>query len=328
MKPLLKIPRDLLLQALADLERPHPFAHERLGFFSFRQSMDSCRPFVLCYGYHPIPDEQYIPDVTCGARIGGAAIQTAMGRAFREQCGQLWVHTHGRRGHPLASMTDISEGPNVVRSLANAQPSKVQGWAIISEEGAWGQIRCPDGQLRNLDELTVIGWPLTIPSKDRAEVRRKRRFRFFAKRNNVDRYDRQSFLGSSAQRIFSRAKIAIVGLGGGGSHINQQLAHIGFQRVVLCDSDRVESTNLNRLIGATLRDARRRSSKTRVAKRLFKKLQPDAETNQALQNWESKTGELRDCDVIFGCLDSFRGRRDLEAFCRAHMIPLIDIGMV
>jgi ThiF family len=45
--------------------------------------------------------------------------------------------------------------------------------------------------------------------------------------------------------------VGLAGLGGGGSHIVQQLAHIGFQRFVVYDGDVVEESNLNRLVGAT-----------------------------------------------------------------------------
>lgn len=30
---------------------------------------------------------------------------------------------------------------------------------------------------------------------------------------------------------------------------------------------------------------------------------------------------------IVGCVDTFAGRRDLESFCRRHLIPYIDVGM-
>ena len=33
------------------------------------------------------------------------------------------------------------------------------------------------------------------------------------------------------------------------------------------------------------------------------------------------------CDIIVGCVDTFGGRRDLEAFCRRHLIPYVDVGM-
>ena len=69
----------------------------------------------------------------------------------------------------------------------------------------------------------------------------------------TERYSRQSFLGPDAQERIERAVVGVVGLGGGGSHIVQQLAHIGFQRYVLYDDDAVEDTNLNRLIGSCAR---------------------------------------------------------------------------
>jgi len=40
-------------------------------------------------------------------------------------------------------------------------------------------------------------------------------------------FSRQNFLGPRAQDILVNTRAAIVGLGGGGSHIAQQLAHIG-----------------------------------------------------------------------------------------------------
>src|ERR1700730_12183464 len=39
------------------------------------------------------------------------------------------------------------------------------------------------------------------------------------------------------------------------------------------------------------------------------------------------SGTLRRCDVIFGCVDSYRERDELERFMRRFLIPYIDIGM-
>jgi molybdopterin/thiamine biosynthesis adenylyltransferase len=66
--------------------------------------------------------------------------------------------------------------------------------------------------------------------------------------------NRQSFLGESLDDVLENCLIGIVGLGGGGSQIVQQLAHIGFKHYVLYDYDEIEDTNLNRLVGATKLD--------------------------------------------------------------------------
>ena len=70
----------------------------------------------------------------------------------------------------------------------------------------------------------------------------------------------------------------MIGLGGGGSHIVQQLAHLGVQNFVLYDDDRVdaEGTNLNRLVGATLKDSEAETLKVDVAERLIRGLNPNA----------------------------------------------------
>ncbi len=328
MKTLVKIPRKLLFTALDDLERRHPFAGERLGFFSFRQSIHAQTPILLCHEYHSIPDEQYVVDWTCGGRINGEAIRAAMGRAYREQSGQLWVHTHGRQGDPMGSHQDLLDGPKVAQSVLNAQPKALQGWAVISEEGIFGEARGADDSVLPLTDLTVVGWPMSSSRWRKRESTFKRILKGFStKRTDNSRYDRQSFLGPNSQAVIENAKVGIVGLGGGGSHISQQLAHLGFRRIVLCDADRIEATNLNRVVGATLQDVRKKRHKTEICGRLFQKLQPKAQIDAAPEKWECKLDALRDCDLIFGCVDSFMIRRDLEAFCRSLMIPLIDIGM-
>jgi molybdopterin-synthase adenylyltransferase len=141
------------------------------------------------------------------------------------------------------------------------------------------------------------------------------------------KYDRQSFLGANSQQLISNCKIGIVGLGGGGSHISQQLAHIGFRNYVLYDPDTVEDTNLNRLVGAQVSDVADDTPKVVVSKRVIAGLQPDALIKGIQQSWQENPIPLKTCDIIFGCLDGYKGRMELENFCRRWLIPYIDIGI-
>ncbi len=139
------------------------------------------------------------------------------------------------------------------------------------------------------------------------------------------RYQRQSFLGDGSQETIEQAVIGIVGLGGGGSHIVQQTAHIGFQNYVLYDPQSAEDTNLNRLVGARLKDVGR--AKLKIARRLIKGLQPKARISAHSARWQEKPAPLMACDIMFGCVDSFQDRDELESFCRRHLILYVDIGM-
>lgn len=53
-------------------------------------------------------------------------------------------------------------------------------------------------------------------------------------------------VGEDVQRRFSRAVVAVCGLGGLGSHIAFALARAGVGTLILLDCDRVDLTNLNR----------------------------------------------------------------------------------
>lgn len=138
---------------------------------------------------------------------------------------------------------------------------------------------------------------------------------------------RQSFLGADSEIVLARSRSAFVGLGGGGSHIAQQLAHVGLGSFLLIDPDSIEDTNLNRLVGATMEDVKLATAKVDIAERVIKAVNPAAEVIKRRANWTQVTAELRDVDVIFACVDSIGCRRELEAFARRFLIPLIDIGM-
>jgi molybdopterin/thiamine biosynthesis adenylyltransferase len=142
-----------------------------------------------------------------------------------------------------------------------------------------------------------------------------------------ERYSRQSFLGHQAQGIIGTCVVGVVGLGGGGSHIVQQLAHLGFQNYLLFDPDVVEESNLNRLIGGTVGDAKNRQLKIEVARRLILGLQPGADIEAYSRRWQDEAEALRRCDLIFGCVDGFRERLELEISSRRYLIPFIDIGL-
>jgi len=138
---------------------------------------------------------------------------------------------------------------------------------------------------------------------------------------------RQSFLGADSETALGHSRAALVGLGGGGSHVAQQLAHVGLGNFLLIDPDFIEDTNLNRLIGGTVKDVRLGTAKVDIAERVIKAVNPAAGVVKRLENWAEVTAELLDVDVIFACVDSIGCRSELESFARQFLVPLIDIGM-
>ena len=174
----------------------------------------------------------------------------------------------------------------------------------------------------------------------------------------MKRLDRQSFLGPHGDVILEAATVGIVGLGGGGSHVVQQAAHLGIGGYVNVDPQDIDVTNTNRLVGGTLADACGRParhrlfrsfrrivryltrlaggtldyvdcerSKVGIGARVVRGLNPDARIVSVCGRWQSATERLKSADVIVGALDSFGERDELERFTRRYLIPYIDIGM-
>jgi hypothetical protein len=142
-----------------------------------------------------------------------------------------------------------------------------------------------------------------------------------------DRYSRQSFLGPDSEKFITRCTVAVPGLGGGGSHIVQQLAHIGFQNYVLYDDDIVEESNLNRLIGARFVDAQAETPKLHLAKMMIYDLQPRANVRGFACKWQDHPEPMRESQIVIGAVDSYKGREELEIACRRYLMHYIDIGM-
>jgi molybdopterin-synthase adenylyltransferase len=145
----------------------------------------------------------------------------------------------------------------------------------------------------------------------------------------MDKHNRQSFLGPNSESTLRSIRAAIIGLGGGGSHIAQQLAHIGVGNLFLIDPDTIdkEGTNLNRLIGGTEKDVEEETLKVEIAKRLISSVDSKIQVHTFATPWQDNLPLLRDADVVFGGIDGLLQRRDIESATRRYMTPYIDIGM-
>ena len=215
------------------------------------------------------------------------------------------------------SFTDMEDNPEIIKSFGYADKDQIHGMIVFGKNGMNALVKLPgEIELKLVTKLVVVGYPMIISIPENTIIKGSKK-----------RYNRQSFLGKDAQLIFSQIKVGIFGLGGGGSHIIQQLAHLGIKNYVLYDFDTVDETNLNRMIGACLNDVKNVSKKTIVAENLIRQLHEDANINIVNDNWTNAPEFLQECDIVFGCVDSYLGRRDIESECRRYLIPYIDIGM-
>jgi len=320
----LRLSKALVEEMKADLRRPHPFAVERVGFLSVVTGRaDGGELLVLGLEYRPVDEDHYLEDPRVGVKIGVGAIRGAIERIRLSRRGLIHVHLHEHAGRPVFSSTDRREQPRLVEGFRRVGSHLPHGMLVLSDDSAAAWIWLP-GQSAPVrpEVMTIVGYPMTFVAAG-ADPRAHLPLTTMRK----DRYVRQSFLGAESQPTIERVRVGVVGLGGGGSHGIQQLAHIGFGHARGFDGDVVDETNLNRLVGARADDVTREIPKSESAERLARGLLPDADVVVHRGRWQDAPDLLRGCDVVIGCVDSFAARREIEIACRRYLIPYVDIGM-
>lgn len=143
------------------------------------------------------------------------------------------------------------------------------------------------------------------------------------------RFDRQiRIFGASAQARLGSIRVGIIGLGGTGSVVLQQLAHLGVRDFVLLDPDTVDETNLNRLIGAKPDSIGR--PKVDITKEMALSINPDARIEARMESvLDARIARsLVAVDFLFNCTDSHGSRAVVNQLAYQYLVPTIDMGVV
>lgn len=142
-------------------------------------------------------------------------------------------------------------------------------------------------------------------------------------------HDRQiRAFGKAGQRRLGRIRVVIVGLGGTGSVVAQQLAHLGINDFLLIDPQLVDETNLNRIIGATNDDVDK-TLKVDVAERVIQTIRPGARIAKIAKDVLAPGVGLQvaAADFVLCCTDSHGSRHLLNQIAYQYLVPTIDMGV-
>lgn len=231
------------------------------------------------------------------------------------------VHTHPFSDDQVRfSSFDLEQLPAFARYVRLKMPGRPVGALVLGRRGY-------DGLLWRSDAPE----PLRVVPVGACEESRELQIAGESPTNapGEARFDRQvRALGAAGQARLRNLRVAIVGLGGTGSQIVQQLAHLGVRDFILVDDDRVDLTNLPRLAGARWWDATFRTRKTQVAARQIRRLGRGAVVRRiaGLRSREALHA-LRGVDLIVGCVDNDGARLIMSEFAAAHLVPYLDIGV-
>jgi hypothetical protein len=138
MKITIKIMRALLIAVREDLARPHPWAHERVGFLIATAAEQSGNLLVTICDYQGVADTDYERSDAVGAQIGPNAMRKATQAAYRPARSLWHVHTHGGSGTPGFSGVDLRSATEFVPGFLHPIPKMPHGLLVLSDDSAAG----------------------------------------------------------------------------------------------------------------------------------------------------------------------------------------------
>ncbi len=140
------------------------------------------------------------------------------------------------------------------------------------------------------------------------------------------RYSRQIMLdkiGEQGQLALQKSTVLIVGMGGLGCPVSLYLASAGVGKLLLCDGDQIEITNLQRQIlfddhniGENKADAA--AEKLKSQNHLI-----DIETIDEMLDDELAEFYLPQVDIVIDCTDNIDTRYLLNRHCLSFKVPLV-----
>lgn len=267
---------------------------------------------LVCHAVVPVAAEDYLRRERDGLTIQSQALARVTKLARHERLSVVFAHSHPD-GLMRFSAQDDREEARLLPFLQARLPGRVHGTLVMTRTGFAGRVYAPESASA---EVLVVG----------------ERFRLFGERDdesNFAVFDRQvRAFGGEIQRILGALHVGVVGLGGTGSPVAEQLVRLGVGRLTLFDGDVFEGTNINRVYGSALDDVG--ESKPMIAKRHLDRigLRTPIEAVPKHITSEATALRLRACDVVFGCTDKQIPRAILMQLALKYSLPVFDLGVL
>ena len=277
---------------------------------------------LLARSLHWVPDRAYERRTAHEMIIASEGYTEAL--AFAEEDGSvpLWVHTHPG-GRPVRSAKDEEVDRLIADVFRLRSRSNLYGTVIISPapEGLalTGTLQQADCTPKEINRFWMVGdrwrlWPAFGSALDWAD-------------DAVFDRNVRAF-GAPVQRMIGMLRIGVVGCGGTGSAVAEQLVRLGARNLLLVDADTLTASNVTRVYGSTPADVGK--PKTNVLAAQLGRIAPDLDCQIVKGRCTSQrvAKSLASTDLIFGCTDDNAGRLVLSRLCYWFLTPVIDMGVL
>lgn len=306
----LRTPDPLWAEITADLLSTPELERAAVGFAGIRRNGAATE--LLLRDWMPVPAQEYLVQLGYHLEVSPVFWARAAKRCRAGHEAMVIMHSHPHdTKRPQFSPSDDSGERSLIPKM-RARAAVPIGAVVVSPGGATG--RLTEDRASVVMDVQTVGGP-----RVRATTRR-----------GSEEFDRQvRALGREGHAVLESLRIGVVGAGGMGSQVVQQLLHLGVGKITVVDPDRVAVTNLSRLVGASRWDVWLRRRKTSVTRRLARRLGSKTRIAEISRSVAASrvASRLLDCDLVFGCTDNQLSRTILNAVAFQYYVPVVDLGV-
>lgn len=272
-----------------------------------------------------VPESAYLKRGGDHLAIASEGYVPALGQAERWGAVAIWFHTHpGLDGAPIPSRHDHQVDEEIADLFRLRSGSEYYGTLVVSPRAEGlaftGMLESEGGggDRERVDRLWNIGnrWRLTAAYDSHQQTV-----------STIFSRSVRAF-GSEVQSALGDLRIAIVGCGGTGSAVAEQLVRLGVRHLTLIDPDQLSDSNVTRVYGSTPQDVGRH--KAELLREHLTRIAPDLKC-EAFVSTITREGTARVLarqDLVFGCTDDNAGRLVLSRLATYVLTPVIDVGVL
>jgi hypothetical protein len=270
-----------------------------------------------------LDEPSYLERMSVSLSVASSGYVPALGLAEKLGAVAIWFHTHpGLKGAPVPSARDQVVDRQIADLFRLRTDSRFYGALIASPRNNGfaftGHLEDETGERWPIGAVWSVGDRLSLTAA------------FNSRQENASTiFDRNvRAFGSAIQATLSALHVGIVGCGGTGSAVAEQLVRLGVRRFTLADPDVLSTSNVTRVFGSGVSDVDR--PKVDVIGDNLERIADDVvlEKIQSMLTLEATAKRFAGCDVIFGCTDDNAGRLVLSRLSTYYLIPVFDCGML
>lgn len=269
---------------------------------------------------HLLDEDQFPPGVHGYRQFAPLAVAELAGRAAELGLAYVAIHSHPRsREWTALSRDDRDSHRRLFPHLLDVTEGLPIAGIAVGQASAAGELWRRGHEPAELARLRVVGPRLLSFGPDNR----------LGGSVGSPRFDRQVRLfGDRGQQVLAGMRVGVIGAGGGGSILVEQLAHLGVGSLTVVDYDVVKPHNLSRIVGAVEADARHETKKVDVMRRLVSGIDPEVEVIAIDGDIaDLSTAEaLIDLDFLFLATDTMTSRLVFNALVHQYLMAGIQIG--